>query len=463
MLRTVAVRRFIPLILALATPCLSGCADVREANPFLDDPTIKDDIPYAYPHDKTWLSAHAGFVSKNGEKIIGTSKDCTVCHAPGTPSKRWTMPAAKPRNVSCAITCHAPQNGAPSDSSPSTPIIENNSCLACHAGHANRPGSHFPAAAGLCTTCHISDPTHAQSPQAHPMKTRPSDVSCYSCHFRMDRHSFVHSAMTQGPTCSGCHDAHGSGNRFLLKSKTVQGLCIQCHKEKFGTSQHASVHGALNSEASCLSCHDPHSSEHGKVLNQPSQALCVSCHVQMKAKIETSPFVHSPVLADGKDNKGCITCHDSHATEEVKLLKDRYPVEHQAEYKPATATTPNTYALCMKCHSPSMLNKTVTFDKSGAARETKFRDDRLVNGKIVSKNLHWYHVVDAAGSSHKTSGKTCFTCHDPHAANQNHNIRDVWYMGAAQFPINVEYTATPKGGTCTKSCHEPKSYQRVEK
>ncbi len=102
----------------------------------------------------------------------------------------------------------------------------------------------------------------------------------------------------------------------------------------------------------------------------------------------------------------------------------------------------------------SMLNETI-----GAA-DTGFQNDTVRNGVVVRENLHWFHVVDAAGSAHKDRGRSCNICHDPHGSTQPHLIRTSWTMRT--FHPIIKYESKPDGGECLKSCHAPKRYRRIK-
>ncbi len=76
----------------------------------------------------------------------------------------------------------------------------------------------------------------------------------------------------------------------------------------------------------------------------------------------------------------------------------------------------------------------------------------LTNFRDGSRNLHYVHV-------HNTDrGRTCRACHEVHAAKQPHRIREGVPYGTAGWVLKINYTKTPTGGTCTKTCHETKTY-----
>jgi hypothetical protein len=55
-------------------------------------------------------------------------------------------------------------------------------------------------------------------------------------------------------------------------------------------------------------------------------------------------------------------------------------------------------------------------------------------------------------------GRTCRACHEVHASKQAHHIRDSVPYGAKGWALKINYTKTPTGGSCAKTCHDTKSY-----
>ncbi len=310
---------------------------------------------------------------------------------------------------------------------------------------------HFPYVNQMCDVCHDSTPVPGSKGTTDPDKT------CYMCHERKDNLPNVHPALQAEAHCVGCHDPHGSNFRGFLK-KEKQELCLSCHSELQHTG--LSVHGPINSEQSCLSCHGPHSTAEKKLLSMKPQALCFSCHDKaikvagsdprtipnIKQKVIDSPYVHSAV-----DENCTSSCHAPHASNNIRLLTSPFPRGELNEYQ----EKPNTYALCFECHDTSMLGASITKNDTG------FRKDEMVNGVLRRKNLHWYHVVDATGNPNKDMGRSCLACHDPHGSTQPFNIRTTLFRFKKPFPLT--YTQTADGGSCAKSCHLTKSYQRIAK
>ena len=96
------------------------------------------------------------------------------------------------------------------------------------------------------------------------------------------------------------------------------------------------------------------------------------------------------------------------------------------------------YDLCFDCHEDSIVKDPQT------TTLTKFR-----NG---DKNLHYVHV------NKEERGRTCRACHEVHASKQPHQIRDGVPYGPNGYILKVNFTQTPTGGSCARTCHEMRSY-----
>jgi predicted CXXCH cytochrome family protein len=146
-----------------------------------------------------------------------------------------------------------------------------------------------------------------------------------------------------------------------------------------------------------------------------------------KKFLEENPVVHKPIAA-----KDCSACHRTHGGDNYRLLVANYPPEFYVPYARAN------YALCYGCHN----DKVVTVEQTTTL--TNFRDG--------SKNLHYVHV-------HKEDrGRTCRACHDVHAAKQDHRMRDGVPFGSTGWVLKINFSKTPTGGSCIKTCHEAKTY-----
>ncbi|HAZ14232.1 MAG: hypothetical protein A2X86_10095 [Bdellovibrionales bacterium GWA2_49_15] len=421
---------------------LSGCS--KQNIDQLDLENGLSAINAEFPHPKNWKGKHMSAIltRKSHNKLAmaldksssaGSHESCIQCHK---------SLKGKPLNVSCATACHT---RGPGGNPSHLPKPGDSKCLPCHDKLVQNKFDHYPSGVGLCETCHTADTAHLAG-EAGTVTTNKKAENCYQCHFRQDTGAVLHGALKDDESCISCHNPHGSKNRYFLQEETTQALCNTCHSVATET---VSKHAPAVQGKACLNCHNPHSAPNKKLLLKPSRELCLSCHDRpirgtlngnrmipdIKAKVE-SASQHTG--AQG----ACTDCHDAHASDYSRLLIDNYSTSIYNTYPQTT----NPYAVCFSCHSDSMLKQT------GFEGDTNFRD----TAKGV--NVHWFHVVDAAGNTDKTRGRSCKICHDPHGSPQAFNINSTWRMG--ERDIRIEYTQLSDGGQCAKTCHTARIYKR---
>jgi predicted CXXCH cytochrome family protein len=189
-----------------------------------------------------------------------------------------------------------------------------------------------------------------------------------------------------------------------------------------------------------MNCHNPHASNMPSLLVAMPFDLCVNCHGKDGMKDSSGkPMTNlKKLLADNKthhkpvENKDCTACHTPHGSPNFRLLVDAYPAEFYAPFEE------ENYALCFECHKSEIVKEKET------TTLTRFRDG--------SRNLHFLHV------NNPERGRTCRACHEVHAAQQPHIIRDAVPYGSRGWNLKINFTPTDTGGTCAKTCHGVKSY-----
>ena len=107
---------------------------------------------------------------------------------------------------------------------------------------------------------------------------------------------------------------------------------------------------------SCLRCHD-------QPIEMPGRPTIPS----VRDQIEGKKHVHGP-LAQGN----CSACHEPHATDHWRLLKDEFPSQFYTPY------AKERYDLCFQCHDSALVEEEET------RFATRFRDGL--------RNLHTVHV-----------------------------------------------------------------------
>jgi predicted CXXCH cytochrome family protein len=293
--------------------------------------------------------------------------------------------------------------------------------------------THAPFATGVCTLC------HKDGKGGSPL-LRPGNQTCYFCH------EDVKKIMTSGKfqhrtasNCTNCHSPHNSAYPKLLLAK-LPALCIECH---VGIRKHMDSkvkHAALTTAASCTACHSPHASNVEKMLLRLPFEQCVGCHstddmtdskgkllFNFKKLFAENPIQHAPVA-----QKDCSSCHETHGSDNTRLLRAPYPAEFYAPFEVGN------YALCFRCHDERIVTVKET------TTDTRFR-----NG---SYNLHYAHVNIA------DKGRICRACHEVHASKQPFLIREGVPYGSGGWILKIGYTKNPDGGICEKTCHTGKKY-----
>ena len=304
------------------------------------------------------------------------------------------------------------------------------------AGQPSPVSSHAPYEAGDCSICHQS----ADPGQVGGLR-KPTPGLCLECHEEFTgvlKRPYTHAPARND--CTSCHNPHNARYRKLLLAEPRE-LCTTCHANIKETSTNARVqHGALNTGKQCVGCHNPHGSSVERLLIQLPFELCMSCHNRddmvdakgrklqnMKAWLAANPEWHGPVAA-----KDCSACHEPHGGDHFRLLKDDYPPEFYAPYDA------RNYALCFSCHNEK------AFSTPETTTLTSFR-----NG---SKNMHFVHLQQPG------RGRTCRACHEVHASQQSHHIRDGVPYGSGGWVLKLHYKKTATGGSCEKTCHQERSY-----
>jgi len=263
---------------------------------------------------------------------------------------------------------------------------------------------------------------------------------CIDCHSDLIESKIIHGPASQ--SCENCHHVDikehtENGARGLNLVKEVPDLCYTCHGDfKKDLDALPILHLAIKNENSCSACHSPHSSDDKKLLVSEQKKLCLSCHnkdvtatgekaVNIKMLLANSKVIHPPV------EKGCVFCHQPHASSNNYLLISAFP---KGNYAPAVR---DTFALCWECHDSDLLE----LAKTDAA--TNFRDGE--------RNLHFVHM-------NGKKSRSCVMCHNVHASANKHLIEDKVQFGGWALPI--KYIPNDNGGSCFPGCHGEKTYTR---
>jgi predicted CXXCH cytochrome family protein len=331
---------------------------------------IKRDSDLCYKcHDRlnTKTSVHAPV--KSG--------DCTLCHDPHQSPYKYQLRADVtklcfnchdkkiasgkyvhgPVSVGGCIMCHNPHQ---SDFPRMLSAEGNNLCFQCHTDMADAlKGDKFvhEAVKEGCINCH--SPHSADYP--HNLKADGTEELCFGCH--TDKKDWVtsittkHGALESGRKCLACHDPHGSAFPKQL-AKAPMDLCLSCHDKPLDTpkgkivdmktylSENKDKHGPVR-EKDCSACHNPHGSDNFRILRKyfppvfyapfdaKNYALCFNCHektlvldprtttlTNFRNGDQNLHYLHVNKPVKGRT---CRACHEMHATNNPKHIRDSVP------------------------------------------------------------------------------------------------------------------------------------------
>lgn len=363
---------------------------------------------------------------------------CTTCHQPGGwgSSSHATSTAA----WSGAGTSPWPTNGGYS-------TVADNACASCHRTHAAGHGKSLLAQPGEranCTVCHTGT-------VAKPGYNLNSEFSKLS-HHPIEANEWTHtpnedaSVMTRHVACADCHNGHAADASTATppnvsgRLKGVRGI----------TQDGTPIAQASFEQEVCYKCHGLTSATSAGIERQDNIR---------NARLQFAPTNMSfhPVAAIGRNAAipdtsftagysassriGCGSCHNNNdwvndGSKPAGPHGSIYPplLEKQYDTDSVVVESPQTFALCYKCHDRTAL---------------------MTTGKFP----HAQHLSNATVPSNTAS---CAACHDPHGARtQAHLINFMLFDGTAmRNPVvtasaagPIQYNKTAGGGNCTLMCH----------
>jgi predicted CXXCH cytochrome family protein len=302
---------------------------------------------------------------------------CTQCHDPHQSSNRFMLRGA---GADLCFRCH--DKAIVGGKYVHGPVAVG-SCSTCHSVHQSQfPKMLLAEGNEVCFACHSDK---AEAIKARKFIHAPVDEACVNCHnphsgnFRFNLpadgardlcftcHSekateiagatVKHGGLDTEKKCLRCHDPHVSDYVKQLTQEPAD-LCLSCHDREYTKptgkvanmkellANNAIHHGPIK-QKDCSSCHNAHGSKNFRMLREyfpntfyagydpNNYKLCFMCHEQSLASEERTTTMTG--FRDGDRNlhavhvnkpvKGrtCRACHDAHATNNPRHIRDAVP------------------------------------------------------------------------------------------------------------------------------------------
>lgn len=302
---------------------------------------------------------------------------CTGCHDPHQSPYKFQL---KAEGVTLCFMCHDKKLAA--GKFVHSPLAAGD-CSMCHNPHqADAPKLLNAQGNDVCFLCHTDK---AETFKAKRFMHSPVKDSCVNCHSphsgdykynfsvegsrelcfqcHSDKKDWVagvktkHKGLDTERRCLACHDPHTSDFVKQLVKEPVD-TCFLCHDRAYETQNGRIVnmkeyltknkdhHGPIL-QNDCSGCHNPHGSDNFRILRKffppafyapfdlKNYELCFTCHEKTLVLDEKTTtltgfrngeqnlhYVHV-----NKDVKGrtCRACHEAHATNNPKHIRDAVP------------------------------------------------------------------------------------------------------------------------------------------
>lgn len=410
--------------------------------------------PVSFRYDQALANQAGGLRPPNtlvqDVRLENGKMQCTSCHDPHNNQFGKFLVVDNTASALCR-TCHDPDRWGVSAHALSS---------ATWNGQGINPWpntTQSTVAANACENCHRP---HAAQIPGRLLKFNPDEQNCNVCHngnvaSKNVAAEFNKISSHPVPMTSGVHDPTEDA-----VNSTRHVACEDCHNPHAATSATAHAPAASGALAAVRGVNGS-GIVTAEIQNQ--YELCFRCHAdsgnrgpslvqrqfpQTNTRLEFNPgsVSYHPVMAVGKNPSSpslilpwttasvmyCTDCHNNdqgpgatgtgpagpHGSAYAPILERRLQLTDQTPY------SQGNFALCYKCHNPSVVNSETT----------------------TSWRYHKKHIQEFRAA--------CTTCHDSHGSPKPHLIN---FNTAYVQPVNgvISYTSTGVNhGTCTLSCHD---------
>ncbi len=220
----------------------------------------------------------------------------------------------------------------PQGTAPKAGSINNEDCAVCHEDvvkafdknpHSVLEKSPKFNMKNSCESCHGPGEAHATSDgdrtKIITFRDQPKKLyneQCLTCH-RKHREVNGFPGSTHGKfgmSCTDCHRVHHGTPMTRLLAQPENALCFSCHTERRADFSKPFHHRVRENAMRCIDCHQPHSGIDRRQVRTTDfgEAPCFKCHVDKEG-----PFVFehaAPVIRD------CSACHEPHGSNNPKML-----------------------------------------------------------------------------------------------------------------------------------------------
>jgi len=326
-------------------PLCYACHDKLHLGPVVHKPV----------KDGNCTGCHSPHQSGHNFQLLGAGQDlCFVCH-------KKTILSGKVKHSPVASgecsNCHGHHSG-------SFPKLlsgnGNDACYTCHTDKQTefsaKPHIHAPMKSG-CVQCHNPH----SSDYKYVLIGEHTEGVCFACH--KDKHKEIagatvkHGGLELENGCMACHSPHTSAFPKQLAMAPMD-LCLSCHDRDYVHADKKTAdmkgflannkitHGPIK-DKDCSGCHNTHGSKSFKILrgnyppgfyakfNPENYRLCFNCHndtLVQDAKTTTltgfrngDQNLHYVHVNKSPKGRTCRACHDAHATNNPKHVRDTVP------------------------------------------------------------------------------------------------------------------------------------------